>query len=114
MFLSSRHLRRIRHYRPQSHSLSTFFLACHLWNCSTMAQIIAGFYVKASNHTSQPLSLSCGIVLGPLLFILYTTTLSHLKESLSVDHHLYADDIHYSYPSPLPLFPPQSHTYSLL
>jgi len=54
------------------------------------------FSVKAYSQTSQPLPLSCSIrhgsVLGPLLFILYTTPLSHLTESSSVDHHLYADD----------------------
>src|SRR6218665_2958593 len=49
------------------------------------------FSVQACSHSSQPLPLSCGSVLDPLLFILYITPLSHPIKSSSVGHHLYAD-----------------------
>ena len=54
------------------------------------------FIVSASGHSSNQQILTCGVpqgsVLGPLLFILYTSPLSKLISSSSADHHLYADD----------------------
>ena len=55
------------------------------------------FSVSIDNSSSIPSKLLYGVpqgsVLGPILFILYTTPLSHLiTSSSSVSHHLYADD----------------------
>jgi hypothetical protein len=54
------------------------------------------FLVSASGHKSSYFSVSCGVpqgsVLGPILFIMYTTPLSTLISNSSVNHHLYADD----------------------
>ena len=53
-------------------------------------------YVSVDNFTSSQTPLSFGVpqgsVLGPVLFVLYTTPLSSIIKQYAVDHHLFADD----------------------
>ena len=54
------------------------------------------FRVKCNSDFSSPRTCLCGVpqcsVFGPLLFVMYTTPLSTLVSSLSLNHHLYAND----------------------
>ena len=52
--------------------------------------------ISVSNSSSSPsqlmYSVSQGSVLGPILFVLYTTPLSNIIANHSVNHQLFADD----------------------
>ena len=54
------------------------------------------FHVKCDKNFSSEHISYCGVpkgsVLGPLLFVMYTTPLSTLNSLLSLKHHLHADD----------------------
>jgi len=79
------------------HRLSTWF-GLHDLTLSWIKSYLSGrnFLVNVNGLTSTSLPLPHGVpqgsVLGPLLFILYTTPLSSLIADSSINHHLYADD----------------------
>ena len=54
------------------------------------------FRVKYNNNLSSLHTCLCGVpqgsVLGPLLFVMYTTPLNTVISSMSLNPHLYADD----------------------
>src|SRR5260221_9311207 len=64
------------------------FISSYLSNC-TQSVLIKSF---SSPALSVPTGVHQGSVLGPLLFTLYTTPLSHLLHQQALPFHLYADD----------------------
>ena len=54
------------------------------------------FPVKCNNNLSSLHTCLCGVpkssIFGHLLFVMYTTPLSTLISSMSLNHHFYADD----------------------
>jgi len=64
-------------------------------NCNnmllTMRGCLTGGYSFSTSHTCS-YGVPQGSVRGPLLFVLHTTPLSTLISSLSLNHHLYADN----------------------
>ena len=72
------------------------------------------FRVKCINNFSSVHTCLCSVpqrsVLDPLLFVIYTTLLSTLISSLSLNHHLYADDIELFLPLPSIRIPLYDHS----
>ena len=65
-----------------------------MWFQSYLSQRTQFVSVNGSSSPSVPLRYGVpqGSVLGPLLFVMYTTPLSTIITKHSVDHHLFADD----------------------
>jgi Reverse transcriptase (RNA-dependent DNA polymerase) len=76
-------------------STALSWIKCYLHNRS--------FYAKIDNSKSSSYQLIYGVpqwsVLGPLLFILYTTPLSTVISQSPVNHQVFADDTHFVFQS---------------
>ena len=89
-------------YWPYHSSTSTQILVWFHWHCLILDSVLylssRSFTVDINGIKSPPSKLLYGVpqgsVLGPLLFILYTTPLSSIISQSSVNHKLefYADD----------------------
>ena len=84
------------------HSILLSRLTSHFGISGPALQLLSSYItprfqsVSIQSHTTLPAPLLSGVpqgsVLGPLLFTLYTTPLTHLLTSSNIAFHLYADD----------------------
>src|SRR6218665_931450 len=101
--------------------ISTFFLVWHLWNCSTLVQIISVFLVILCQSLKPHLRTPPTLLWHPSTLCPGSTPLYFIHHAVkSSNSPLLLITIsmrtipNSSYHSPQPLFPPQSPTYSLL
>jgi len=94
--------------------LSCWF-GIHARPCLKLVQVIPVFPFFSRSMQQQPIpsshvTSSCGVpqgsVLGPILFTMYTTQLSTLISSQSLNHRLYADDTQLFFS----FYPPDLHS----
>jgi len=98
------------------HSLSSWFGFDDTVISWLTFYLSSGSFVTSINSTSSATSslrqsVPQGSVLLPLLFILYTTSLSSLTSDSSVDHYLFADDTQLFISFRAPNSPPIFYTY---
>jgi hypothetical protein len=86
----------IDHSIPLEHLRSWFGFNNTVLSSITSYLTDRSFYVNLNGSKSSVFQLSYGVsqgsVLGPPLFILYTTPLSTIISKYATNHHLYADD----------------------
>jgi len=87
----------LRYHRPQYLlTRQSFWFGIQGTALNWLRSYLSSCHAKCNNNLSSLHTCLCGVprgsVLGPLLFVMYTTPLSTLISSLSLNHHLYADD----------------------
>ena len=98
MSLPSQSIDCFRYHRPQYLTRLSSWFDIHGTALNWFRSYLSShcFHVKCNSDFCSPHICLCGVpqdsVPSPLLFVMYTTPLSTLVSSLSLNHHLYADD----------------------